>query len=79
MPCRQQDIKKFPWTAPRVAALFEEAKTDFLAKGASPAETLDGLSARHGLKREIVAEGLKKVPEILKSQKDARRLTDQMC
>ncbi len=59
MACTQKDIKDFPWTVGRAAALFKEARTDFVEKGVTDFNKIvDGLSARHNLKREIVIKGL---------------------
>ena len=59
MACNQKQIKDFPWTIERAAALFREARTDFTEKGITDFNKIvDGLSARHNLKREIIIKGL---------------------
>jgi len=59
MACNQKQIKKFPWTIERAAALFREARTDFIEKGVTDFNKIvDGLSASHNLKREIIIKGL---------------------
>lgn len=72
-PCNQKQIRDFPWTVERAAALFREARTNFVEKGVTDFnEIVDGLSASHNLKREIIIKGLtapKGVP---------RTLTDNM-
>lgn len=73
MPCNQKDIKKFPWTIPRAAALFREARVNFIEKGITDFnQIVDGLSASHNLKREIVVEGLAAPKGV------SRALTDDM-
>lgn len=71
-PCNQSQIKKFPWTPERARALMNEALQDFFYKGKDFSETINGLSARHGIKREIIAEGLQAAKGV------PRRLTDEM-
>lgn len=78
MACNQkqltkEQIEKFPWTVERAASLFREARTDFIEKGITDFNKIvDGLSASHNLRREIIIKGLdspKGVP---------RKLTDDM-
>ncbi len=73
MACTQKEIKDFPWTIPRAAALFREARTDFVEQGVTDFNKIvDGLSARHGLKREIIVKGLSEPRGV------SRNLTDEM-
>ncbi len=73
MACNQKQIKKFPWTIERAAALFREARTDFTEKGVTDFNKIvDGLSARHNLKREIIVEGLSSPRGV------GKKLTDDM-
>jgi hypothetical protein len=73
MACTQKQLKDFPWTIGRAAALFREARTEYVEKGITDFNKIvDGLSASHNLKREIIIKGLdspKGVP---------RNLTDDM-
>ena len=73
MACRQDQIKKFPWTVERAAALFKEARTNFTEKGITDFNKIvDGLSASHNLKREIIIKGLSSPRGV------PRQLTDTM-
>jgi hypothetical protein len=59
MACNQKSIKDFPWTVDRAAALFAEARTNFIEKGVTDFnQIVDGLSASHNIKREIIIKGL---------------------
>jgi hypothetical protein len=59
MACNQKQIREFPWTVERAAALFKEARTNFVERGITDFnDIVDGLSASHNLKREIIIKGL---------------------
>lgn len=73
MACRQDQIKKFPWTVDRAAALFAEARTNYIEKGITDFNKIvDGLSASHNLKREIIIKGLSEPKGV------PRNVTDDM-
>ena len=72
-PCTQKQIKAFPWTVERAAALYKEARLDYVNKGITDFNKIvDGLSARHNLKRDIIIEGLGSPKGVSKN------LTDEM-
>jgi len=59
MACTQEQIKNFPWTVKRAAALFKEARTEFVEKGVTDFnDIVDGLAANHGMDRELIIKGL---------------------
>ena len=85
MACNQKQIKKFPWTIERSLALFKEARTNYTEKGITDFnQIVDGLSANHNLKREIIIEGLassrgvsrKLTNDMWVKQQDARRVAN---
>lgn len=73
MACNQDQIKKFPWSPERVAALFGDVRENYISKGITDfPEIVKGLSANYGLKPEIIVKGLSR-PE-----GSIRRMADDM-
>jgi hypothetical protein len=73
MACNQKQLKKWEWPIEEAAALFREARTDFTEKGVTDFNKIvDGLSARHNLKREFIIKGLSSPRGV------SRKLTDDM-
>ncbi len=73
MSCNQDDIKKFPWTPERVAALYKDVRDNYIGKGVTDFPTIvKGMSADYGIKPEIIMKGLSR-PE-----GSARRATNEM-
>lgn len=73
MACNQDDLKKFPWTPKRVAALYKDARDNYISKGVTDFPSIvKGMSAQYGIKPEIIVKGLSR-PE-----GSVRRVTDEM-
>lgn len=73
MACNQKQIKKWDWSIEEAAALFKQARTQFTEKGITDFnQIVDGLSASHNLKREIIVKGLSSPRGV------SRKLTDDM-
>lgn len=86
MSCFQDQLKRFPWTPERVASLWKAAKENYIDKGATFEDTVHGLSADTGLKREIIVQGLTKpkgagrvATEEMWLKQRARRIVEQQA
>jgi hypothetical protein len=73
MACFQDQIKKFPWTRERLAALAKLARPLMDKKGATLEEVVNQLSAMTGLKPELIVKGISIRPKGL-----PRNITDEM-
>ena len=60
--CFQDEIKDFPWTRERLAALWSAAKP-MIDNGATLQEVTKGLSSSLGLRQEVVLDALSRKPK----------------
>lgn len=70
--CFQDQLKKFPWSPERAAALFKAAKEQYFDQGKGLEEAINGLSAQTGLRREVIAQGIASLKGV------SRKMTDEM-